>query len=114
MVNIHSLGDWDVKVREYLVDLQEGLDSLNASPKNDEERQEIFAIKKQIISTLVKRVTIDRNRELHVEISLNLLNIINDDAPEGIKGKNKGQIKTVGIYPDRRDDSRPAPASINF
>ncbi len=101
-VNIYALGDWEAKVKEYLADLQAGLESLNATPQNDEEQQEIFEIKKQIVSTLVKRITIDRNRKLYVETSLNLLNIINDDTPEGFEGKNKGQIKTARVYPGWR------------
>lgn len=104
-VNIYLLGDWEAKVKEYLADLQAGLDSLNAVPQNDEERQEIFEIKKQIVNTLVGRVTIGRNRELRVVISLNLLNLINDDTSKRFEGQNKDQIKTVGIHPDWRDDS---------
>ena len=47
----------------------------------------------------------DRNREPQVEISLNLLNLFNDDIPKRFEGKNKGQIKTTGIHPSWRDDS---------
>lgn len=35
----------------------------------------MFEIKQQIINTLVKKVTIDRNRELHVKISFACLRI---------------------------------------
>jgi hypothetical protein len=42
-VNIHLLNDWEAKVREFLTDLQTGPESLNVTPQNDEERQEIFA-----------------------------------------------------------------------
>ncbi len=59
----------------------------------------------QIVTTLVRRVTIDCHRELNVGISLNLLNLFNDDTPKRFEGKNKGQIKPAGIYPGRRDDS---------
>jgi hypothetical protein len=113
-VNIHLLNDWEAKVKEYLADLQTGLESLNASPQNDEERQEIFALKKQIVNTLVRRVTIDRYRELHVEISFNLLNLINNDTPQGFEGKNKDQIKTAGIYAGRRDHTGTAPAFVSL
>ncbi len=113
-VNIHLLNDWEAKVNEYLVDLQIGLESLNAAPQNNEERQEIFALKKQIVNTLVRRVTIDRYRELHVEISLNLLNLINNDTPKGFEGKNKDQIKPAGIYPRRRDHPRTARACVSL
>jgi len=62
-------------------------------------------IKRQIVTTFVRRVTMGCNRELNVEMSLNLLNLFDDDTPNGFEGKNKGQIKTTGIYPGGRDDS---------
>ena len=103
-VNIHLLGDWEAKVKEYLADLRAGLESLNAIPQNDEEGQEIFALKKQTVNTLVRRVTIDCNRELFVEIGINLLNLLNDDSPIGFEGPNQDQIKTTGILPGWRDN----------
>ncbi|MEK6753471.1 MAG: recombinase family protein [Chloroflexota bacterium] len=113
-VNIYALGDWETRVVEYLADLRAGLDSLNVIPKNDEERLEIFEFKKQVVNTLVKRVTIDCNRELQVEISINLLNLFHDDPPpsddpnkrgshtQRLKRTNKDKIKTVGIRPGWR------------
>ena len=112
--NIYALGDWETRVVEYLADLQAGLDSLNVIPKNDEERLDIFEFKKQTVNTLVKRVTIDRNRELQVEISINLLNLSHDDPPpedesnkrgypQRLEGKHKDKIKTAGIHPTKLD-----------
>ena len=112
--NIYALGDWETRVVEYLADLQAGLDSLNVTPQNDEERLDIFEFKKQTVNTLVKRVTIDRNRELQVEISINLLNLSHDDPPSEdefnkrgyprrIEGKHKDKIKTAGIHPTKPD-----------
>ncbi|MEO7841639.1 MAG: hypothetical protein ABIU06_20040 [Anaerolineales bacterium] len=57
-----------------------GLESLSAAPQNDEERQEIFALKKQIVNTLVKSIMINYDRELHVEISLNLLRLLKHET----------------------------------
>jgi hypothetical protein len=79
-VNINSLGDWETEVREYLADLRAGLESLNAEPESEEERKEIFEIKRQAVTALVSRITIDRNRGLQVEISLNLLALLGDRA----------------------------------
>lgn len=101
-VNISALGDWETKVTEYLADLQAGLESLNDIPQSDEERQEIFEIKRQTVNTLVRRITIDHNRELHVEIGINLIHLINYDTPEGFEGTNKNKIKTAGIFPGWR------------
>jgi hypothetical protein len=105
-INIHLSGDWEEQVREYLADLQVAIASLNDPPQVPEDRQEIFELKRHIVTTLGSRITIDRNRELHVEIRLNLLKILNDDTPNGSERKNKGQIKTAGILPGWRDDSR--------
>lgn len=115
-VNIHALGDWETRVIEYLTDLQVGLDSLNVIPQNDEERIEIFEFKRQVVNTLVKRVTIDCNRKLEVEIRINLLNLFHDEPPpendtnkrgnpQRLEGKHKDKIKTAGIYPGWRNDS---------
>ena len=113
-VNVYALGDWETRVIEYLADLQAGLDSLNVIPQNDEERLEIFEFKKQTVNTLVKRVTIDRDRQLHVEIRINLLTLFHDNPPQNddpnkrgsntqrLEGTNKDKIKTVGIHPGWR------------
>jgi DNA invertase Pin-like site-specific DNA recombinase len=106
-INIHLLDGWEERVEEYLADLQVGIESLNADPQSPEDEQEIFELKRQIITTLVSRVTIDRNRELHVEIRLNLLKILNHGTPQGSEGTNSGQIKTAGVHPGWRDVSRP-------
>jgi hypothetical protein len=82
--------------------LQAGLDSLNAPRQNDEERQEIFEIKKQIVSSLVKRITINRNRKLQVEISINLLNLSTDDPTKGFEGQHKEQSAPARVYPGWR------------
>ena len=58
------LGNWEAKVKEYLADLQIGITSLDTNPQSLVNRQEIFEIKRQIVTTLVRRVTIDCNREL--------------------------------------------------
>jgi hypothetical protein len=97
--------NWEEQVREYLADLQVGIDSLNTDPQAPEDEQEIYELKRQTVTTLVRRVTIDRNRELHVEISLDLLKILTDGTPKRFEGKNKGQIKTSGLRPGWRDDS---------
>lgn len=78
---------------------------MNSDPQSPEDQQQIFELKRQTVTTLVRRITIDRNRELHIEIGLNLLKLLNDDIPQRFEGKNKGEIKPAGIYPGWRDDS---------
>ncbi|MGB8984744.1 MAG: hypothetical protein WCC12_22955, partial [Anaerolineales bacterium] len=103
-VDIESLGDWETAVIEYLEDLRTGIESLNTAPQNAEERCEIFELKKQAVSTLVRRVTIDRNRELHVEISLNLLALLENGSNSQSGGglPTRGQIQRGGTYTRRQ------------
>lgn len=62
-ISINALNNWEASVNEYLADLQAGIEELNnAAPQTEEERQEIFRLKKRVVDTLVKRITIDRDR----------------------------------------------------
>jgi DNA invertase Pin-like site-specific DNA recombinase len=80
-INISALDNWQAKFDEYLRDLQTGIAELkNAAPQNEEEQHELFLLKKQIVDTLVERVTIHKNREIKVEIRLDLLAILDKDA----------------------------------
>ena len=82
-ININALGDWETKINEYLVDLRAGIEELkNAVPQDEEERHNLFLLKKRIVDTLVERVTIDKNREVKVEIRLNLLQILDEEDSE--------------------------------
>lgn len=80
-ININALDNWEEKFAEYLADLQVGMDELkNTAPQDDEERHNLFLLKKQIVNTLVERVTINKDREIMVEIRLNLFAILDQDA----------------------------------
>lgn len=80
-INMNSLNDWEEKLMEYLADLRLGVEELkNVAPQNNEERHQVFLLKKQIVDTLVHRATIDRNRKIMVDIRLNLLAILDQDA----------------------------------
>ena len=79
-----------------------GIEELNnAAPQTEEERQEIFRLKKRVVDTLVKRITIDRNRELSVKIRLNLLDIIEEEPQSSAVHLGKDGIYTriPDIYP---------------
>jgi DNA invertase Pin-like site-specific DNA recombinase len=104
-INIQLLDNWEERVSRYLADLQVGIASLNWDPQSVEDEQEIYELKRQTVATLVRRVTIDINRELHVEIGLNLREILNHALPQGFEGINQGEIKPAGIHPGWRDDS---------
>lgn len=75
-----ALNDWELAAREFFLDLQAGLDTLSIAPENDEEKEEVFEIKRGIIKALINRVTIDNRRELRVEIKLNVLEMLEQAA----------------------------------
>jgi hypothetical protein len=57
-----------------VADLQVGVAELKeAAPQSKEERHNLFPLKKQVVDTLVERVTIGKSREITVEIRLDLL-----------------------------------------
>ena len=79
-ININSLKNWETKLAEYFADLQAGIQELkNTAPQDDEEQRQVFMLKKQMIDTLVERATINKNREIKVEIRLDLLAILDKD-----------------------------------
>ena len=82
-VNINALEDWESKVLEFLADLKAGVDELKTvTPQTPEEQHEVFLVKKRVVDTLVERIQIDRERNLQVQIRLNLLEIIGKDAQD--------------------------------
>src|SRR5512139_3754889 len=80
-INISLLDNWQAKFEEYLADLRTGVDELkNAAPQTEEERHNLFLLKKQVVDTFVERVIIGKDQELKVEIRLDLLAILDNDA----------------------------------
>ena len=80
-ININVLDNWEAKFKEYLADLQAGIEALkDAAPQNEEERHNLFLLKTQVEDTLVERVTIRKDRTINVEIRLDLLKILDQDA----------------------------------
>ena len=68
-ININALNNWEAKFEEYLADLQVGVAELKeAAPQSEEERHNLFLLKKQVVDTLVKRVTIGKSREITIEL----------------------------------------------
>lgn len=101
-ISINALNNWEASVNEYLTDLQAGIEELNnAAPQTEEERREIFRLKKRVVDTLVKRITIDRDRELSLEIRLNLLDIIEEEPNSSVVHLGEDGIYThiPDIYP---------------
>jgi chromosome segregation ATPase len=72
-VELQALEDWEAQVREYLANLQAGVESLNTPPQNDEEAQQQYEDKRRIVQTLVERVQIGKDRELKVTFKLDVI-----------------------------------------
>ncbi len=67
--------------------MKAGVDELKTvAPQTAEEQHSVFLLKKQVVDTLVERIEIDKERNLHVKIRLDLLGIIRKDAGNGTTG----------------------------
>ncbi len=100
-VNISALEDWESKVVEFLADLKAGVDELKTvAPQTPDEQHEVFLVKKKVVDTLVERIQIDRERNLQVQIRLNLLEIIGKDAQDETTAAV--QFREGGTYICRR------------
>ena len=77
ITNLSSLSNWEEKAEEYFLDLQMGLESLNTAPQTEEERCEVFEIKRKIVQTLVDRVLLGKGKKLKVVFKLNILSLLN-------------------------------------
>lgn len=82
-VNTDVLDQWEVHISQYLADLQEGLSALNKVPENYTEEREIIKLKRQIIETLVEKVTVNKDLQFTVTIKLNLLQILENASGQG-------------------------------
>jgi len=66
---------------EYLADMRVGVTGLKeAAPLNEEERHNLFLLKKQVVDTLVERVFFSKSRGIKVDIHLDLPAILDQDA----------------------------------
>lgn len=86
-----QVGDWEGRAREFLGNLRLGLEKLNAAPSSEEERHEQFVIKRQVVSVLVEKILIQKDRELKVILHLNLQAIL-ATPPDA------DQVRQGGIY----------------
>ena len=68
--------DWEEKVKEYVADLQAGIEELNnAIPKTPEEQHRIFLLKKQLVDELVFEAMIDGKRDIQVEFRAKIMDL---------------------------------------
>jgi len=93
ILQLTALDNWEPIAREYLLDLRAGIESLNNEPESEEEKAEIYQFKRKIIKMLVNRIVIDEHRNLRVEIRVDLLDILKQDAFDDFS-----EIQKVGTY----------------
>jgi site-specific DNA recombinase len=78
--DLAALDDWERAAEEFFLDLQVGIEWLNSIPQGEEDKDEIYQFKRDIIKALVNRVRIDKRKELRVEIRLNILEVLHQAA----------------------------------
>lgn len=81
------LDNWEEVSVEYLTNLHAGLDSLNRIPTTDEEKKELFELKREIVLALVEKVLIKEDREMVVIFKLDVLSLL---------GLNRGNTSNSG------------------
>ena len=68
--------DWEEKVKDYVADLQVGIEELNrAIPTTPEEQHRIFLMKKQLVDELVAEARIDSKRNIQVEFRAKIMDL---------------------------------------
>jgi len=92
-IDTRLLIDWEAKVRQYFVDLQEGIQALNHTPDTPNEQLHTCELKRQIIETLVKKIEVDRNHQFIVTMRLNIQGIL-----ENSNENNSGSVSS-GHWP---------------
>jgi hypothetical protein len=92
-IDARLLIDWESKVRQYFVDLREGIQALNRVPDTPAEQLRVCELKRQIIETLVEKINVDRNYQFTVTIRLHILGILENSS------ENTGGTASGGHWP---------------
>jgi hypothetical protein len=76
-IEIYARLDWEEKVKDYVADLQVGIEGLNkANPKTPDEKHHIFLLKKQMVDELVAGAMIDGKRDIQVEFRAKIMDLV--------------------------------------
>ncbi len=68
--------DWEEKVKEYVAELQAGIEELNNTiPKTPEEKHRVFVMKKKLVDELVAEAMIDGKRDIQVEFRAKIMDL---------------------------------------
>ncbi len=75
-IDTYARSDWEEKVKEYVANLQAGIEGLNrATPKTPEEQHRVFLLKKQLVDELVAEAMIDSKRDIQVEFRAKIMDM---------------------------------------
>ncbi|MFZ5902726.1 MAG: recombinase family protein [Chloroflexota bacterium] len=88
-IDMRLLIDWEAKVTQYFVDLQEGIRALNNIPDSPDEQLYACELKRRIVETLVEKINVDRHHQFTVTIRLHILGIL-DSCIENNGGTASG------------------------
>ncbi len=73
-LDTYATWDWEEKVKEYVSNLQVGIEELNkAIPKTPEEQHRVFLMKKQLVDELVAEAMINGKRDIQVEFRAKIM-----------------------------------------
>lgn len=73
---VAEVTDWESAATSYLEDLWRGALSLNAMPETEEEKKEVFEMKRRAVLNLVERVEIGKDRKMKVVFKLDVLSLL--------------------------------------
>lgn len=75
-IDTYARLDWEEKVKDYVADLQAGIEGLNNTiPKTPEEQHRVFVMKKQLVDELVAEAMIDGKRDIQVEFRAKIMDL---------------------------------------
>ena len=86
-IDIQMFDEWERKVQEYLVDLQDGIQGLDIDPENP-EWFETFDLRHKVVQLLTEKVIVHQDGSLTVIIRLDLIGLLRNQNTPGSGGNN--------------------------
>ncbi len=75
-IDTYARLDWEEKVKDYVADLQAGIEELNNTiPQTPDEQHRVFLMKKQLVDELVAEAMIDGKRDIQVEFRAKIIDL---------------------------------------
>ncbi len=75
-IDTYARLDWEEKVKDYVMDLQAGIEELNnAALRTPDEQHRDFLLKKQLVDELVAEAIIDGKRDIQVEFRAKIMDL---------------------------------------